>query len=208
VLGVFEKFRAQLQKLAEVLQNYAIAYFQTVYETVTTFWLMKPIPAGANILTGAFGAFLIAAARFERSLSTNPQDIAIVFAVTYLYVLFVCGISLLLDPGVENQIDNFKKLVLLVSVQTSLACGLISLAWIVPWTWPIEALSNRMGLFDAGTNRSISIAAALLAAALVLVRTIRLKPLAWVKSRNRTLAWVFASFAIVSVGVSLILLDV
>jgi hypothetical protein len=207
-VGVFETFRAQIQRLAGVLQSYAIAYFQAVYETAITFWMMKTIPPGANILTGAFGAFLIAAARFERSLSTGPQDLTIVFAITYLYVLFICGISLLLDPGVENQIENFKKLVSLVSVQISLACGLITLAWVIPWTWPIEALANRFGLFDAGANLSISVSAALLVTALILTRTIRLQPLAWTKFRNRTGAWVLASFVIVSVGVSLILFDI
>lgn len=72
-MGVFEKFRAQLRRLAGLLQSYAIAYFQTVYETVITFWSMKTIPPGANILTGAFGAFFIAGARFEMSLSTTPK---------------------------------------------------------------------------------------------------------------------------------------
>jgi len=208
VLIAFEKFRAQLRRLAGLLQSYAIAYFQTVYETVITFWSMKTLPPGANILTGGFGAFFIAAARFEMSLSTNPKNLIVVFAITYLYVLFVCGISLLLDPGVENQIENFKKLVSLVSVQTSLACGLITLAWVIPWTLPIEALAQRFGLFDAGTNRLISVGAALLATVLILVRTIRLRPRAWTESRNRTLVWVLASFAIVSVGVNLILLDI
>lgn len=115
---------------------------------------------------------------------------------------------MLLDPGVENQIENFKKLVSLVSVQTSLACGLITLAWVIPWTLPIEALAQNFGLFDAGTNRSISVGAALLATVLISVRTIRLKPDAWTESRNRTWVWILASFVIVSVGVSLILLDI
>lgn len=207
-MNVFDEFRAQLRRLAGALQSYAIAYFKAVYETVIAFWMMQTIPPGTNILTGAFGAFFIAGARFERSLSTSPQDLIVVFAITFLYLLFICGLSLLLDPGIENQIDNFKKLVSLASVETSLACGLITLAWVVPWTWPIEALANRVGLFDVGTNRSISVGATLLVTALMLVRTIRLKPLAWTRSRNRTGAWVLASFAIVSVSVSLILLDI
>ena len=207
-MSVFQKLQAQLRQLAGLLQSYAVAYFQTVYETVITFWLMKAIPSGTNILTGALGIFFIAGARFGLTLSNTPQTLVIVFAITFLYVLFVCGISLLLDPGVENQIENFSKLVSLVSVQISLACGLITLAWVIPWTSPVEALAHQFGLFDAGTNRAISIVAALLATALLSVRTIRLQPSAWAQSRQRTWAWTLASFVIVSVGVSLILLDI
>jgi hypothetical protein len=170
---------------------------------------MPPLPSGANILTGSFAGFLIVASRFERSLPTDAASLRIVFPLVLVYVVFIAGISLLSDPGIPNRIVIWRQLVSVVSVAISLGCGLVAFAWIVEWTLPLDGLSNAIGLADAGANRILATAAGALVSIILFANTaFNVGGLRAVLKSRRTMIWSFVFFAIVSLGISLVLLSI
>jgi hypothetical protein len=163
-----------LDKIAQLLSkiyDYAIAYAQAVFQTIIAFWQMREVPNGANILTGAFGAFLIVAARFERSLASNSGDLMIVFPLVFVCVLFLSIILLMADPGIETRLKNFQRLVSVICVGVTLSCGLIAFAWVIEWSRPFDYLSDHSGLGEPGANRVVSAVAALVATTFIFVNT-------------------------------------
>ncbi|MBR1222921.1 hypothetical protein JQ557_33310 [Bradyrhizobium sp. U87765 SZCCT0131] len=198
-----------LGRALDSIQKYASIYFQTVFKTSISFWDMPPLPSGANILTGAFSIFLILASRFERSLPTDMAAAQVIFPLLLVYVLFIGGISLFADPGIPNRIVIWRRLVSVVVVAISLGCGLVALAWIVEWTLPLDYLAYHLGFSGVGANRVLAAVTGAIVSIILFANTAyNVGGVAVVWKSRRTMVWSGIFFCIVSVGISLALLDI
>jgi hypothetical protein len=186
-----------LQSTLQKLQTYASQYFSALYRSSICFWTTPPLPAGANVLTGAFAFFMIYTARRQFSQPTDTETIAqIIFYGTLIFTI-VCGILVIFDPlYAQDRIMMWRKLVSTVCIGSILGCIFIVLDSVLPWIDAVFAFAySRNWIPEA--NLLISAVAAFLAFVVLVANSV---------SKGRAPCTLFGVRQITWSGVILVLL--
>ncbi len=207
-MGVGEAARDALVKGLAALQRYAADYFILLYSTIIPFWRLPSVPAGANILTGAFATLLIYTARFVLTQPTNVDRMGLILVVMLFYTLLICGILIIFDRRTPTTRENFSRLVSVVCVGVTLGCGLISLDRPLPWIGYVYALANWFDWNDAGANRLVAVFSAFGSTAVIFANTLRSTAVWAAVTTMRLSAWTLIVFAVTAFGISLVLVPV
>lgn len=197
-----------IRESIDKLQEYAGAYFETIYKAVFEYWTVPSIPSGGNILNGAFAVVLITLARAQMAQPTDASAVGSILVAAFFFILLVCGILIVFDRSVSNdaaaRVANWHKLVSVVSVGITLGCAFIVFDKFVPWINPIFSVVNHFEWSGGAANRGVATVAAFCACGVILANTLYRTKLGTYLKTPRALAWTAIIFCIVIFGINLL----
>jgi hypothetical protein len=195
------------RSVLDKIQDYAGSYFELIYKTHFAFWQLPDVPAGGNILSGAFATALVYLARRQFGQSTDPQFMSQTLGVTLFVLLLICGILIIFDPSQTkaDRLRNGKRLISVVCVGITLGCAFIFLDAIVPWITPVQAWAANRTLSQESQQYVIATAAALLSCVVLFANT-----LFWVGAKDslksfRENIWTAIILVLIALGLNLIM---
>jgi hypothetical protein len=188
------------------MQDYAASYFEIIHKTVFSFWMLPDVPTGGNILTGVFASLLIFLTRSQMSLPTDTESIGQLFSALLFYVVFICGVLVVFDPGVATRLDNMRRLISVVCVGITLGCGFIVVDRVLPWIGWVQDGTSAWGWGESGAHYLTAGAAAFAASTIIFANTLYLAPSTQAAIASpRVLIWSLICYGVIGLGIGLVI---
>lgn len=184
------------------VEDSARGYFETVHKLQFPFWRLPLLTTGGKVLTGAFATLLIGFAQWHMGQDVGPGQLGVTVVLAFFYIVLICGLSLFFDR--QRADGDFQKLVSVVCGGVTLGCALVVLDRVFPWINPAWQMARPYHLSSPAAYLLVAVFSSLAVGVLLWLNTVFQSGLRDYFRDGRALAWTLGIWAIVCLGIWLI----
>jgi len=184
------------------------AFFRNAFKVRIAFWRNSQLDTLNIPILTLLGYILIAIAKDHLNQSAQIQDVLHSIIVSVIFVMFVCGLALMVDSKITSttKLPYLRNLTDLILIWLMIACFII---WLdqFPGTGWIHAI-DKTRLVGPQWDLLTAITACLIAAIFILLNSRALEG-SWKFAREgRVVCWAVFEFAVASIAVWEIVFEV